>query len=238
MNYIQSYYTGDLFQYSKDEKEGFEPHTNSKGKVTYRNYFRSGVDGKLVGVSLRKNQHLGNREELEFSLSNVGEDYKITFPVLSNNGDEIDDFVEAIIRQLSNVNKGDMLNINNWKMNKGDTINGDIVKYDNSGVNIKRDGEKVGYALTYQTKNEPKGDIPMLVWAELAGKNKPTAVSKEAKLVYLYGVLQKEVERLGGAPAPSAAPAKARAKAPAAVPAQAFEPVADLNTDDHDDLPF
>ena len=239
-NYIQSYFTGQLFQYSSDEKEGYVKHTNSKDKVSYRKYYNTGVEGVLKNISLRKNEYLNNREELRFELDNVGETYMVDFPVLNNNGDEVDDFVEAIIRQLPNIQKGDNININNWRLNKGDVINNEVVKYTNSGVTIKKDGEKVGYALSYVTDNNPKGNIPKLEWKEVAGKNRPTAVSKEAKLVFLYETLQKEVARLSGttATAKPKSSSKPSNKVPTATPQEAFEPVSDLNTEDHDDLPF
>lgn len=240
-NYIQSYYDGSLFQYSKDEKEGYVKHTNSKGKESYRKYYNTGVEGALKSISLKKNEYLNNREELEFVLDNVGDEYHITFPVLNNDGTQVDDFVEAIVRQLPNLNKGETYNINNWRLNKGDVINDEIVKYTNSGVTIKKDGEKVGYALTYVTDDNPKGDIPRLEWKEIAGKNRPTAASKEAKLVFLYETLTKEVERLSGTNTTNSKPqtsSKPSNKIPTATPQQAFEPVSDLNEEDHDDLPF
>lgn len=241
-NYIQSYYDGSLFQYSKEEKEGYKEHTNSKGKVTYRKYYNTGVEGELVSIQLRKNEYLNNREELRLKLNDVGEEYVVDFPVLNNNGDEIDDFVESIVRQLPNMNKGERYNINNWRLNKGDVINDEVVQYTNSGVTIKKDGEKIGYKLTYVTDNNPKGDIPKLEWKEIAGKNRPTAASKEAKLVFLYDTLKKEVERLGTSNNTSTAKPSTSSKpsnqVPTATPQEAFEPVSDLNEDDHDDLPF
>lgn len=241
-NYLQTYYDGTMFQFSKDEKEGYVKHTNSKDKVSYRKYYNTGVEGQLKQISLKKNEHLNNREEIEIVLDNVGEEYKLSMPVLNNNGDEVDDFVEALIRQLPNMKLGETYNINNWRLNKGDIINDEVVKYTNSGVTVKKDGEKIGYALSYITDNNPKGDIPRLEWKELAGKNRPTAVSKEAKLTFLYETLQKEVERLSGTATnnssrPQSA-SKPSNKVPTATPQEAFEPVVDLNEDDYQDLPF
>lgn len=240
MNYLQTYYDGTMFQYSKDAKEGYQEHTNSKGKISYRKYYNTGVEGQLKQLSLRKNEHLNNREELEILLNNVGDEYKLSMPVLNNNGDEVDDFVEAFIRQLPNMKLGETYNINNWRLNKGDVINGEVVNYTNSGVTVKKDGEKVGYALSYVTDNNPKGDIPKLEWKEVAGKNRPTAVSKESKLVFLYETLQKEVTRLSGttATAESNSSSKPKNEVPKASPQEAFEPVSDLNEDDYNDLPF
>lgn len=239
-NYLQTYYDGTMFQFSKDEKEGYVKHTNSKDKVSYRKYYNTGVEGQLKQISLKKNEHLNNREEIEIVLDNVGEEYKLSMPVLNNNGDEVDDFVEALIRQLPNMKLGETYSINNWRLNKGDVINDEVVKYTNSGVTVKKDGEKIGYALSYITDNNPKGDIPRLEWKEMAGKNRPTAVSKEAKLVFLYETLQKEVARLSGT-ATTAKPkssSKPSNKVPTVTPQEAFEPVSDLNEDDYQDLPF
>lgn len=196
-HYIQSYYDGTLYEYSKEPKEGFVEHTNSKGKVTYRRYYNQGVEGVLKGVEKRANQYLNNREEIIFTLENSGDDYKISFPVLSNDGTQLDDFSESIVRVLPNLTKGELYNINNWRMNKGDTLNdGSVVEFSKSGVTFKKGGEKVKPALSYQTEDNPNGDIPRVEWKELAGKNRPTASSKEKKLEFLYSTLLEQVDRL------------------------------------------
>lgn len=196
-HYIQSYYDGSLFEYSKEAKEGFVESKNSKGKVSYRKYYNKGIEGKLLNFNRKKNSNLNNREELEIILQDGEDKYVVNFPVLNTNGDEIDDFAEAIIRVMPNLQKGETYNVNNWRMNKGDTVNGEEVKYSNSGVTFKSNGNKVEASLSYQTDNNPNGDIPKIEWKEKAGKNRPTAVSKEAKLDFLYGVFESESERLG-----------------------------------------
>lgn len=195
--YIQSYYDGSLFEYSKDQKEGFLDHKNSKDVVSYRKYYNKGVEGVLLNVNRKKNQNLNNREELEIVLQDGEDKYQITFPVLNNNGDEVDDFMESIIRVMPALEKGQKYNVNNWKMNRGDVVNGEVVNYGSSGVTFKTDGEKVQPVLTYKTDKNPDGDIPKVEWKEKAGKNRPTAVSKEKKLDYLYEVFERETERLG-----------------------------------------
>lgn len=229
-HYIQSYYDGSLFEYSKDAKEGFVESTNSKGTVSYRKYYNKGVDGELLNVNRKNNSHLNNREELEIVLQNGEDKFAITFPVLNNGGDEIDDFMEAIIRVMPNLQKGETYNINNWRMNKGDIVNGDLVKYNNSGVTFKSGGSKVEPALSYQTDNNTQGDIPKVEWKEKAGKNRPTAVSKEAKLDFLYSVFEKESERLAFGSNGTA-------------PTQAQKPVdkvknTTVSDEDESDLPF
>jgi hypothetical protein len=55
-------------------------------------------------------------------------------------------------------------------------------------------GDKVEPFLEYS--KEPKGEkqIPNLEWKEIAGKNKPTAVSLEAKDEFLYNYLKSAVD--------------------------------------------
>lgn len=195
--YVQSYFDGSLFEYSQTEKPEFKEHTNSKGTVSYRKYYNKGIGGNLLWINRKNNQYLNNREEIEVVLADGDITYYVTFPVLNNNGDEVDDFVEAFIRLLPNMEKGKRYNVNNWHMKKGDVINGEPVKYNNSGVTVKNEnGEKVEPALAYITEANPKGDIPRIEWKEKAGKNRPTAVSKEAKLDFLYDKLVEETARL------------------------------------------
>lgn len=230
-HYIQSYYDGTLFEYSKSPQEGFVEHTNSKGKVSYRKYYRQGVEGSLVSVETRVNQYLNNREEVIFTLSNAGDEYKVTFPVLNNDGTQLDDFTESIVRHLPALQKGATYSINNWRMNKGDMVNGEKVLYNNSGVSFKQGGEKVAAVLGYNTDNNPNGEIPRIEWKELAGKNRPTAASKERKLEFLYNTLLEQVERLSSG---GGAPAQTNRNTPKpSTPEQAFAPAEEV-----DDLPF
>lgn len=196
-HYIQSYYDGTLFEYSKEAKEGYKEFTNTKGKLSYRKYYNKGVEGELKYVSLRNNEYLNNREELNIVLESGEDSYQITFPVMDNQGDSVDRFVESFVRVMPALKKGVSYSINNWRMKKGDVVNGEEVKYTNQGVSVKSGGVKVEPVLTYVTENDPKGDIPRVEWNEIAGKNRPSAASKEAKLVYLYETLKSQVARLG-----------------------------------------
>jgi hypothetical protein len=87
------------------------------------------------------------------------------------------------------------------------------------------------------------GDIPAVAWKKDAlGKNKPTAVSLEAKNDFLLEVLKRETERLKWVQGEnSSAPATETPKntVPTASPAQAFEPAAiTKETPGFDPLPF
>src|SRR5690606_30825803 len=191
-----------------------------------------------------------NREELQLVLGSGDDTYYLTFVVMNQNGDSIDDFTESLLRFLPVMDKGSVYNIKSWKMNRGDVIKGEEVKYDNSGVTIKFGGEKLKPALSFKTEKNPTGTIPMLEWKEIAGSKKPTAASKEEKLVYLYGILETECNRLAfeensSQPAPEK-PKESKPKLdekkelPKPTAKEAFEPAGKsfIEEDDSDELPF
>lgn len=231
-NYLQVNYDGSIFQYSKDPKEGFIEFTNSKGKVSYRKYFNKGVDGVLTGITKQNNQYLNNAEELKVTLQNGEEENILSFTILNQDGTSLDEYTQGITILLPKMNKGETYNINNWFMKKGDTINGEVVKYNKKGVTLKQNDEKIKSDVTFEhvkdrnTDNEKhvKGDVPMLQWREIAGKNRPTAASKEAQLEYLYTLLDKEIDRINGS---TSEPKKETPKED-----KPKDPV------NHDDLPF
>lgn len=234
-NYLQVNYDGSIFQYSKDQKEGFVEFTNSKGKVSYRKYFNKGVDGVLTGITKQNNQYLNNAEELKVTLENNGDENILSFTVLNQDGTSLDEYTQGLVILLPKMNKGETYNINNWFMRKGDTINGEEIKYNKKGVTVKQNGEKLKSDITFEyikgrgTENEThvKGDVPMLQWKEIAGKNRPTAASKEAQLEFLYTLLENQIERINGTSTPK------KEETP-----KAKEPVKETVADEHDSLPF
>jgi hypothetical protein len=127
-------------------------------------------------------------------------------------------------------------------LKKGDTINGEEVKYDNKGLTVKIADTKIEPALSYQTENNPKGDIPRLEFKEIAGRKKVSAVSKEAKFEYLYTKLIENVERLAwkdnGNTASTPKQEASKNAVPTATPAEAFPPATNFKEEEYDDLPF
>ena len=240
-NYLQVNYDGTLFQYSKEQKEGFVEHTNSAGTKTYRKYYNKGVTGNLSHVDKRINEKLNNTEEVRVHLKDGEETYVVTFRVMGQ-GDQIDEYAEQLTRYLPNMEKGTVYTINNWYMKKGETINGEEVKYDNKGLTVKIADTKIEPALTYQTEKNPKGDIPKLEFKDFAGKKKVSATSKEAKLEFLYGKLVENVERLGwkegNNSSTQSTPTSSSKAIPTATPQEAFPMVDATQTTTHDDLPF
>ena len=218
-NYLQlDWAKGMFYQYSKEEKAGFEKHVSSKENVSYRKYADKGVIGVLESVSIREG-NFGN--EVSFQLKN-GEDVIYANIGLSDQKGNVDTYAESIIRFLPQLNKGDNLTIYPYNfIPEGD-------KYANIGVVFRIDSEKIKSTMTnayYKEGKLVKGDIPAIEWKKNPlGKNKPTATSLEAKDEYLLKVLKVQEERLGKeTPAPAPAP-KSKAK--------------ETSVKNSDDLPF
>jgi hypothetical protein len=198
-----------MFQYSKEEKDGYVAFTNSANKTSYRKYYNKGVNGVLKSISTKQNQNLNNREELVVVLEKGSDEYHVNFPVLNNHGDQLDVFTESLLVRLPRLELGKSYNINSYFLKKGDKIGDNEIMYDSKGVSVKlgdEKGDSLKPKLTYEyTKNRGKdneehvaGDIPALVWKVIAGKNKPSPASKEKRLEVLYDFLTAEVSRLSG----------------------------------------
>lgn len=232
-NYIQVNYDGTMFQYSKDSKEGFVKHTNSAGTESYRKYYNKGVTGTLNHIDKRINEKLNNTEEVRVHFKDGEDTYVLTFRVMGQ-GDQIDEFTEQLITFLPKLEKGTVYTINNWFMKKGDTVNGEEVKYDNKGLTVKIADTKIERALSYKTDNNPNGDIPRLEFKEISGKKKVTGASKDAKFEFLYSKLSENVERLGWKEnSNNNQPTSTNKSVPTATPQQAFDTPTVT-----DDLPF
>lgn len=208
MNYnnLQVNYDGSIYQYSKDPLEGYQKHTSSTGKESYRKYYNKGVTGTLTSVIKKPGPDFRNgAEEVHVTLKQGEEIYILQFSVLNQNGDELDDFTQSLATILPKMVKGETYTVLSWYMKKGDIINGSEVKYSKKGITVKNvNGEKLKSDITYEyvkdrgTDREVhvKGDVPMLEWKAIAGKNRPTAASKEKQLEFLYSLLENQIVRL------------------------------------------
>lgn len=227
-NYLQlEFGSGKFFEYSKEEKAGHEKHTSSKGNVSYRKYYNDGVEGVLDSASIYEGK-FGN--QISLNIKNGEEVYYVPVDINDQRGN-IDTFAESLIKVLPSLNKGDNIAIRAYNF----TPEGE--KFAKIGISVKVDGVKIkGLTNAYVDKGTGKpvaGDIPALVWKKDAlGKNKPSAVSLEAKDDYLLGVLKAQTDRLkwvGSAQGEQAAPLE--------TPKKEFKPAVDSSEDD-DDLPF
>lgn len=182
------YRSGHLFEHSKDPKEGFEQHTNTKGAVSYRRYHPYGVEGVLNSVSVRDGS-FGK----ELSLALDGGTY-INFGLYDQKG-SVDQNAEEVIKILPMLNKGQNIKIAPFRFKPQDS------KYDKSGITFYIEGEKTkGLSNSYYKEGELiAGDVPAVKWnidKMSPDKKKPSLADVEVKNDYLLDVLSKEAERL------------------------------------------
>lgn len=242
-NYLQlEFSTGLFFIYSKDEKQGYDKHTSTKGNVSYRKYYKDGITGVLESVSIYEGK-FGN--QISMSIKDGNEVYYVPVDIADQKGN-VDTYAESLIKFLPQLEKGMNVTVKAYNfIPEGD-------RYSKIGISLAINGEKVKSEMTNAYYNKEgelvAGDIPAMAWKKDAlGKNKPTAVSLEAKNDYLLEVLKVQTDRLKWVqgenstatqttPAPVAEAPKN--EVPTASPSQAFEPATNVNEQDFQDLPF
>lgn len=234
-NYLQlEFGSGLFFDYSKEEKQGYEKHVSTKGNTSYRKYYKDGVSGILESVSIYEGR-FGN--QISMNIKNGDDIYYVPVDIADQKGN-VDTYAESLIKFLPQLEKGMNVSIKGYNF----TPEGD--KYAKIGISVSVDGEKLKANMTNAYYNKEgelvSGDIPPLVWKKDAlGKNKPSAVSQEAKNDYLLSVLKEQTDRLKWVQGESTqeTPKQETPKnaVPTATPEQAFEPT---NNKPKDELPF
>ena len=236
-NYLQlEFSTGLFFKYSKNEEQGYEKHVSTKGNTSYRKYFKDGITGVLESASVYEGS-FGN--QISLNIKNGNDVYYVPVDIADQKGN-VDTYAESLIKFLPQLEKGMNIAVRGYNF----TPEGD--KYAKIGISVSVNGQKIKANMSNAYFNKEgvlvPGDIPAVAWKKDAlGKNKPTAVSLEAKNDFLLEVLKRETERLkwvqgenSSAP-PTEAPKNA---VPTATPAQAFEPATNVNVKPMDNLPF
>ena len=236
-NYLQlEFSTGLFFKYSKNEEQGYEKHVSTKGNTSYRKYYKEGITGVLESVSIYEGS-FGN--QISLNIKNGNDVYYVPVDIADQKGN-VDTYAESLIKFLPQLEKGMNIAVRGYNF----TPEGD--KYAKIGISVSVDGQKLKANMSNAYFNKEgvlvPGDIPAVAWKKDAlGKNKPTAVSLEAKNDFLLEVLKRETERLkwvqgenSSAP-PTETPKNA---VPTATPAQAFEPATNVNVKPMDNLPF
>lgn len=225
--------TGRIFEYSKEEKEGFDKHESTKGNVSYRKYYTKGLFGELLNVGIRE---FSIGPQITLALKKGDDIQVLQMPLYSQDGNIDNRYAESLIRFLPNMKKGESYRLYPYAMDIKDS------KYKRYGVSVhlspdpenETKGEKVVPYLNYSKNPKEDTDIPNLEWAMKAGKNRPTGASQDIKDEFLFQHLQNAVEGHlkyeGNETEESPLPEQ-----PKETPA---EPVNDLETDDYDDLPF
>lgn len=236
-NFLQlEFGSGLLFDYSKDEKEGYDKHVSTKGNTSYRKYYKDGVTGVLESVSVYEGK-FGN--DISMNIKNGDDVYYVPVSIADQKGN-VDTYAESLTKLLPQLEKGMNITFKAYNF----TPEGE--KYSKIGVSLSVDGEKLKSNMTnsYISKEGEKvdGDIPALVWKKDAlGKNKPTAVSLEAKNDYLLEVIKTQTDRLkwvannSSQSRPTAPQAESKQTKPV-TPQEAFD--APNNKKEIQDLPF
>ena len=236
-NYLQlEFSTGLFFKYSKNEEQGYEKHVSTKGNTPYRKYYKEGITGVLESVSIYEGS-FGN--QISLNIKNGNDVYYVPVDIADQKGN-VGTYAESLIKFLPQLEKGMNIAVRGYNfIPEGD-------KYAKIGISVSVDGQKLKANMSNAYFNKEgvlvPGDIPAVAWKKDAlGKNKPTAVSLEAKNDFLLEVLKRETERLkwvqgenSSAP-PTETPKNA---VPTATPAQAFEPATNVNSTPMDELPF
>lgn len=234
-NYLQlEFGSGLFFDYSKEEKQGYEKHVSTKGSTSYRKYYKDGITGILESVSIYEGR-FGN--QISMNIKKGDDIYYVPVDIADQKGN-VDTYAESLIKFLPQLEKGMNVSIKGYNF----TPEGD--KYAKIGISVSVDGEKLKANMTNAYYNKEgelvSGDIPPLVWKKDAlGKNKPSAVSQEAKNDYLLSVLKEQTDRLKWVQGESTqeTPKQETPKnaVPTATPEQAFEPT---NNKPENNLPF
>jgi len=188
--YVQvDYSTGAVYQYSKDQQENYEKHTNSKGVDSWRKIYNKGLYGKLESVSLR-DSNFGKEISVAVKDKN-GDNVFLNMPLFDAKKN-LASYAESFITVLPNLKVGQEYRFYPYNIKE------EGQKYSKVGVsvvpaNIKEeavDKDNAPKKLTYTyTKDgvEVKGDIPATQWEEdYTGARTMNATAKNK---YLYDVL-------------------------------------------------
>ncbi len=234
--YLQvDFKTGNIFQFSKTNQEGYESHINTKGTESWRKLYKKGLYAKLEGVSVRDTD-FGKEISVATKLGN-GDNAFLNFPLLDQKKN-LASYAESFITILPSLKVGESYRFFPYN------IKGENDKYANIGVSVvlaNLESESVvegaekparlGYSYTSKDGTVVKGDIPAVVWEEDFDGSK--TMNSKAKNKFLYDVLTKHTS---GSSQPSAQ-SPAESAPTTKEPAKKAEPKKEA-AEVHDDLPF
>jgi hypothetical protein len=234
--YLQvDYSSGSVFQFSKTEQEGYEPHTNTKGVVSYRKIYNKGLYGTLKGVTIRESDF--GKEVSIAVIDKAGDTNYLNLPLFDAKKN-LASYAESFITVLP------QLKLNNPYRFYAYNIKEEGQKYSKVGLSVAHadiqaetaDKEnkipKLSYTYTKDGK-EVKGDVPAIIWEEDFDGSR--TMNAKAKNKFLYDILMANVgESTQSASTP--APAPKPQEAPVKGKAELAEPVGKEN--EASDLPF
>lgn len=237
--YLQvDYSTGNIFEYSKTIKEGYESHINTKGTESWRKIYKKGLYAKLENISVRET-NFGKEISITTKLGN-GDTAYLSLPLFDQRKN-IASYAESFIAVLPSLKAGESYRFFPYN------IKGENDKYAKVGVSVKladlanesviETAEKLTKLTYTYTKDgvEVKGDIPAVIWEE--DFDGSTSMNSKAKNKFLYEVLTKYSTASTQAATTTAVPKPVPAdSAPAPVSAPKTQTAPPQEEDD--DLPF
>lgn len=239
------YSTAKVFEYSKEEKEGYEKHTSEKGNVSYRKYYPRGVYGVLRGVTIREVEFSGAKtKELSVAMRDKESNNIYLNIPLFDAKKNITDYAEGMISYLGGLTQGETYRIYPFNI-----PNKDNPKYSSIGVSVKTasleteqvdedsDLPKLKKSYTKKDGTKVEGEIPAIIFE----KDFDDSWTKDAKArnKFLYQTLEAFVENGNSTEAPKQ-PETKPTKTVAAPTKEAPKNVMQPNTtfEDDGDLPF
>lgn len=237
--YLQiDYSTGNIFRYSKSEQEGYEPHTNTKGVVSYRQIFKKGLYGTLKGVTLRDSD-FGKEVSLAVQ-DRTGEMNYLNMPLFDAKKN-LASYAESFITVLPQLKVGNPYRFYAYNIKE------EGQKYSKTGISVlpadlvsetvNKEDKLLKLTYTFIKDGvETKGDIPAIVWEEDFDGSK--TMNAKAKNKYLYDVLMANLSTSTEQDNKPKAEAPKNA-VPTASPSEAFQTTTNSEIDNNfDPLPF
>jgi hypothetical protein len=189
--YLQvEFKSGNLFEYSKDQKDGFEEHVNTKNKISYRRYIKEGVYGVYRGTVVKESP-FGKEVSIHMIDENQVNFY-ITIP-LFDQSKNISSYAEDYIATLPAMEMNYVYRIFPYSLeNDGRKRYGVSVRHaDMHDKTVREDYilDKLTFSYTKKNGESFEGDIPEIVWEEdYDGSMKKNCTERNK---YLYNVLMK-----------------------------------------------
>ena len=230
--YLQVHYsTGAVYQYSKEQKEGFESHTNTKGVESFRRILKKGLYGTLQGVSL-KDSDFG--KEVSVQMKDVNGDINYLNVPLFDAKKNLASYAESIITVIQSLKVGTNYRIYPYNIKE------EGAKYSKVGVSVfladiqneTVDKELPLKRLTYTYMKEGvkvKGNIPAILWEEDFDGSK--TMNAKAKNKYLYDILMANVTSGAKPQTSTSTPQKPKTT-------KSFTPATNVKKEEYQDLPF
>lgn len=226
-----------LFEYSKEEKEGFEKHTPENGKSSYRKYYNEGVKGTLKYINEREEEFkTGKVKKLQLIVDNGNTRYYMSFNILTSNGN-LGQFVEQFIPILPNLKQNESYRFYPYEM-ETEYVNkeGETKKGVNKGVSVytwdlENDTKLVKVEKAHSFAKD--GDIPAIVWTKVTKMGATKNVKDDTeRLNFLYDVMVKSLTPQTGKKEETSQEVPKTENKPIKESAPKFE------DEEHEDLPF